>query len=98
MADHLGAALTFPPEGVTGTSCYRFEYNLHLVKIPSHVIRESIYHRFVNVFIRVLNFRGWSQPRNYFNSEIFPICGNIMSQLSRLCVVCWHNFELSRGS
>ena len=23
----------------------------------------------------VLNFRGWSQPRNYFNSEIFPIYG-----------------------
>ena len=32
-------------------------------------------HRCVNVFIRVLNFRGWSQPRNYFNSEIFPTYG-----------------------
>ena len=31
----------FPPEGVAGTSCYRFEYNLHLIKIPSHVNRES---------------------------------------------------------
>ena len=36
---------SFPPEGVTGTSCYRFEYNLHLIKIPSHVSRESIYTR-----------------------------------------------------
>ena len=25
--------------------------------------------------IRVLNFRGWSRPQNYFNSEIFPIYG-----------------------
>ena len=24
-------------------------------------------------FARVLNFRGWSQLRNYFNSKIFPI-------------------------
>ena len=32
-------------------------------------------HCCVNVFIHVLNFRGWSQPRNYFNSEIFPIYG-----------------------
>ena len=23
----------------------------------------------------MLNFRGWSRPRNYFNSEIFPIYG-----------------------
>ena len=37
---------SFPPEGVTGTSCYRFEYNLHLVKIPSHLNLESMY-RFV---------------------------------------------------
>ena len=34
---------SFPPEGVTGTSGYRFEYNLHLIKIPSHLNRESIY-------------------------------------------------------
>ena len=32
--------LSFPPEGVTGTACYRFEYNFHLIKIPSHVNRE----------------------------------------------------------
>ena len=31
-----------PQEGVTGTSAYRFEYNLYLIKIPSHVNRESI--------------------------------------------------------
>ena len=37
------AALSFPPRGVTGTSCYCFEYNLHLIKIPSHLYRESIY-------------------------------------------------------
>jgi len=37
------AALSFPPRGVTGTSCYCFEYNLHLIKIPSHLNRESIY-------------------------------------------------------
>ena len=28
---------------MTGTSCYCFEYNLHLIKIPSHLNRESIY-------------------------------------------------------
>ena len=26
-------------------------------------------------YFRVLHFRGWSRPRNYFNSEIFPIYG-----------------------
>ena len=26
-------------------------------------------------FFCVLNFRGWFRPRNYFNSEIFPIYG-----------------------
>ena len=31
-------------------------------------------HRHVNVFICMLNFCGWSQLQNYFNSEIFPIC------------------------
>ena len=30
-------------------------------------------HCCVTVFIRVLNFRGWSQPQNHFNSEIFPV-------------------------
>ena len=36
------AALSFPPRGVTGISCYCFEYNLHLIKITSHLNRESI--------------------------------------------------------
>ena len=31
----------------------------------------------IKCFIRVLNFRGWSQLRNYFNSEIFPIYGSL---------------------
>ena len=30
-------------------------------------------HCCVNVFIRMLNFRSWSQPRTYFNSEISSI-------------------------
>ena len=37
------AALSFPPRGVTRTSCYRFEYDLHLIKILSHIDCESIY-------------------------------------------------------
>ena len=37
------AVLSFPPRGVTETSCYCFEYNLHHIKIPSHLNRESIY-------------------------------------------------------
>ena len=28
---------------MTGTAGYRFEYNLHLIKIPSHLDRESMY-------------------------------------------------------
>ena len=34
---------SFPPEGATGTSGYRFEYYLHLIKFPSQLNRESIY-------------------------------------------------------
>ena len=41
------AALSFPPRGVIGTSCYHFEYDLHLIKIPSHLDRESIYTKLV---------------------------------------------------
>ena len=37
------AVLSFPPRGVTVTSGYHFEYDLHLIKIPSHLDRESIY-------------------------------------------------------
>ena len=37
-------------------------------------VRSSIFFC-VKCSICVLNFRGWSQPRNYLNSEIFPIYG-----------------------
>ena len=32
-----------PTKGRDRTSCYRFEYDLHLIKIPSHLDHESIY-------------------------------------------------------
>ena len=38
----------------------------------------SVDHCHVNVFICVLNFRGWSQPRKYFNSEIFLIYSKLL--------------------
>ena len=34
------------------------------------------------VFICVLNFHGWSQLRNFYNSEIFPIYGVLRSEPS----------------
>ena len=37
------AALTFPPRGVTRTSCYHFEYDLHLMNFSSQLNHESIY-------------------------------------------------------
>ena len=43
------AALSFPPRSVTGTSGYRFEYDLHLIKIPSHLDRESIYREHIPI-------------------------------------------------
>ena len=36
---HRVQCSSFPPEGVTGISGYRFEYYLHLIKIPSHLNR-----------------------------------------------------------
>ena len=36
---------SFLPEGVTGTSGYRFEYYLHFIKIPSHLNRAWKYCR-----------------------------------------------------
>ena len=36
----------------------------------------SIDHRRVSFFFRVFNFHGWPRPRNYFNTEIFPIYGS----------------------
>ena len=41
--------------------------------------RKLIDHRHVNVFVRVLNFHGWSQPRNYFNSEIFQFFNDLFT-------------------
>ena len=29
---------------------------------------------YAHLLFCMLNFCGWSQPRNYFNSEIFPLC------------------------
>ena len=46
------------PRGVTGTSCYCFEYNLHLIKIPSHLNRESIY---------IANWRDLGAPYRCYN-------------------------------
>ena len=37
------AALCFPPRAMIAISCYRFEYNLHLIKTLSHLNRESMY-------------------------------------------------------
>ena len=44
-----------------------FTKNLHVDKFSQFV-------RSVNIF---LNFRVWSQPRNCFNSEIFPMYGRV---------------------
>ena len=43
LSPWYSAVLSFPPEGMTQTSCHCFEYSLHLIEIPSHVNRESIY-------------------------------------------------------
>ena len=40
----------------------------------SRFVRSSKFF-YVKCFIRMLNFRSWSQSRNYFNSEFFPIYG-----------------------
>ena len=37
-----------------------------------------------NFIFRVLNFRGWSRPQNYFNSKIFPIYGSIVLSLQQV--------------
>ena len=42
-----------------------------------------------NFIFCVLNFRGWSRPQNYFNSEIFPIYSMFQTPLN--CQrVWWH--------
>ena len=40
----------------------------------------------VKCFICVLNFRSWSQPQNYFNSEIYPIYGMFVCMY-----IIWYN-------
>ena len=50
-------------------------------------------HCCVTVFIRVLNSRGWSQPQNHFNSEIFPV----YSIDYLLCLkLSWRNIHMPR--
>ena len=51
----------FLPEGVTGISSYRFEYYLHLIKIPSHLNHESIYTT-VSSWIGILTLQLMSLP------------------------------------
>ena len=41
FAHSYSAALSFPSRDTNGTSGYRFEYNLHLIKILVRRIRES---------------------------------------------------------
>ena len=56
-------------------------FTLKIIRIKS--FRVDKFSRFCSIleiflrkmFIRVLNFCSWSQPWNYFNSEIFPIYG-----------------------
>ena len=46
-------------------------------------------HHHVNVFIRMLDFCGWSQLRDNFNSEIFPIstvCVYTLLDFSMICL------------
>ena len=45
-------------------------------------------YRCVNVSVRVLNFRSWSQPRNCFNSEIFPMYGMYVYTLLDFSMIC----------
>ena len=44
LYSHRAQYISFPPISVTGTSCKRIEYHLHIIiKIPSHVNLESSY-------------------------------------------------------
>ena len=45
---------------MTGTSGYRFEYDLHLIKIPSHLDRESIYNFTTNTLKAYLSTQASS--------------------------------------
>ena len=46
----------------------------------------------IKCVIHMLNFRGWSQPRNYFNSEIFrSTVGTSTGKLTHVCHHIWKN-------
>ena len=42
-------------------------------------------HRRVNVFIHMLRFYGWSQPRNCFNNKIFSMYSSWAFTASSVC-------------
>ena len=47
---------------------------------------------------RVLKFRGWSRPRNYLNSKIFPIYGRLeISCMLQHPYLKFHTWILARG-
>ena len=50
-----------------------------------------------NFIFHVLNFRGWSRPRNYFNSEIFPIYRNEQNVTFTfsICLSCYAHTRLN---
>ena len=50
---------------------------------------------FIKCFIRMLNFCGWSQPWNYFNSENFPIYGILLFYMYIVSVI--HGCECDLG-
>ena len=58
------------------TRCSR-RSDIYLVEygLARKLIQWSLPHNFI---FRVFNFRGWSRPQNYFNSEIFPIYGTLI--------------------
>ena len=64
--------LSFPPRGVTGTSSYRFEYDLHLIKIPSHLDRESIYNFTTNTLKAYLSIQP-SSFRAFMTSKTLRV-------------------------
>ena len=58
------ATFSFLPRGVTGTSGYHFEYNLHLIKILACTICESIYR------ISLISSRPWIRPARKRSLEL----------------------------
>ena len=47
-----------------------------------------------NFIFHVLNFRGWSRPRNYSNSETFPTYGRQLTENNHLDV--WIDCQISK--